>query len=214
MQRIIRTGALAAAMLLSAGAAQADIIFQAKMSHDQEVILGGIPHEGSSGYAVFRLNDAQTRLTYDVLLTGLDLGRVDPLTGNPNLATGIDADPNNDALRMHIHRALVGLNGGIVYGMIDASPTLRNDNNPNDLFIDVLGLHIKGAWDFPEGNGVTLGGELTNLLNGGLYINVHTSDHAGGEIRGQIERIPEPGSIALLGLGLLGLVGMRRKKSV
>jgi hypothetical protein len=40
------------------------------------------------------------------------------------------------------------------------------------------------------------------LRSGLLYMNVHDATFGGGEIRGQLTAVPEPGTMALLGLGL------------
>jgi hypothetical protein len=50
------------------------------------------------------------------------------------------------------------------------------------------------------------------LLAGNLYFNVHTSDHGGGEIRGQILLIPEPTTVALLACGLIGMARARVRR--
>jgi hypothetical protein len=143
-----------------------------------------------------------TQLTYDVQLFGLDLD------GNQT-----PADPNDNVTRVHFHRAPAGSNGGIVYGIIDQSALLRNDINPNDLVVNAATGRIIGKWDLPEGannNGTnTLATELPFLLSGGLYFNVHTSDHPGGEIRGQV--VPEPSTALLLAGASVGLLLPRRR---
>jgi hypothetical protein len=53
-----------------------------------------------------------------------------------------------------------------------------------------------------RGNGTTLAAQLPNILAGRAYINFHTTQYGGGEIRGFLA--PEPGTLALLGLGVVG----------
>lgn len=51
---------------------------------------------------------------------------------------------------------------------------------------------------------------LSSFAAGTAYFNIHTSTFPGGEIRGFIH-VPEPGTLALLGLGL-ALATMRRRR--
>ena len=100
------------------------------------------------------------------------------------------ADTNDNLIAAHIHAGpsvAPGVNGPVVWGFFG---TPFNDNNPNDAvntpFSSGVGGTFSGKWDAPEGNGTTLAAQLTNLRTGHAYINFHTTQFTGGEIRGNI----------------------------
>jgi len=47
-----------------------------------------------------------------------------------------------------------------------------------------VGGTFSGKWDAPEGNNTTLAAQLPNIRAGHAYINFHTTQFGGGEIRG------------------------------
>jgi hypothetical protein len=58
-------------------------------------------------------------------------------------------------------------------------------------FATGVGGTFTGEWDLLEGVG-GLAAQLSHILNGRAYINFHTLQFPGGEVRGNLQVAPEP----------------------
>ena len=171
------------ALLTSANLTPAEVRrFVVQLTNGQEVpptnptTTTGAARPASFGTAVFQFNAAQTAMTFTATINNIDInGTTTPDTNDNLIAAHIHAGPS----------VAPGVNGPVVWGFFG---TPFNDNNPNDqsfapLTTGVGGI-FGGKWDAPEGNGTTLAAQLTNLRSGRAYINFHTNQFTGGEIRG------------------------------
>lgn len=178
-----------ACFLLASTAAQGVTIFTAMLDGAQETPSPVVT--AATGSATLTLNDDATRLEILVQINGLDLD------GNQTPENTLD-----NVVSFHIHRAPVGVGGPVVFGFISPNSDLNGD-----LVINAAAGTVFSAWDLNEGNNTTLAAELNNLRDGLLYLNVHTVARSTGEIRGQI--VPEPATLAMLGLGAAAIVRRR-----
>jgi Calx-beta domain/CHRD domain/Subtilase family len=176
-------------LLASAGLSPSQVrLFLVNLTNDQEVppanptkTVGGV-RPASFGNARFQFNAAQTAMTMTVTISNIDV------LPSFSFLQGQSADGNDDLVAAHIHAGPTvapGVNGPVVWGFFGVP---FNDNNPRDLVFSPtpggVGATFTAKWDAPEGNGTTLLAQLANLRAGRAYINFHTVQFGGGEIRG------------------------------
>jgi hypothetical protein len=56
--------------------------------------------------------------------------------------------------------------------------------------------------------------QISDLEAGLYYMNVHTPNFPLGEIRGQLEQVPEPATVVLVAAGALGLAARARRRDL
>jgi len=182
-------------LLFGASAAQATILnFTALLSGANEVPPNASPGTGVINIAI---DDVAHTMFLDVTFSGL-LGNTTaahihcctavPLTGTAGVATTTPTFP--------------GFPAGVTSGSYNATFNLLDASSYNAGFITNNG-------GTPSSAEVAL---LAGMVSGRSYFNLHSTAFPGGEIRGFLVAVPEPGGIALFGLGTACLIAFMRRR--
>jgi CHRD domain len=183
------------------------IVLNATLTNDQEnppavpTTSTDDPRPASFGTAVFTLDDSLPAMSFTATIFNIDVTGTQTPDENDNLtAAHIHASPTVTSLT----------NAPVVWGFFGLP---FNNTIPNDSivapFTTGVGGVFSGTWDAPEGNNTTLSAQLNNILTGHSYINFHTTQFPGGEIRGAI--VPESSStLAMLAAAVVALLGFRQ----
>jgi len=177
--------------LLMAGASQAGIITAfTNLSAANEIPTNPSTATGMATVTVDTvLNTMRVQVTYSGLtstVTGAHIHCCVPQPANTNVATAIPVFPGFPTTTSGTYDQILDL-------------TLASNYNPT--FI--------GAGTVAQAEAALING----IATGQTYLNIHTQTNGGGEIRGVLAAVPEPGTTTLMtaGLGLILLAWRRRR---
>lgn len=186
-------GLILAVLMISSPVAKADqLVFTTTLTGSQEVPPTGSPGIGS---ALVTLDTVTNILTVNVSFAGLV---------SPTMASHIHccAGPGTNAMVATPVPTFPGFPLGVTTGTYLMSFDLTSVSTYNPAFITAHGGTVAGAQ----------AAFILGLTNGQTYLNIHTVQFPGGEIRGQLSAVPEPASLLLLATGILGAAGALRKR--
>jgi hypothetical protein len=137
--------------------------FRAHLAGRNEVPPVGPVDTNAQGQAIFQLSKDETELEFKLIVANIE-----------------------DVTQAHIHCGAAGVNGPVVVFLYGFGPIV----SPNGVLSEgvrtddnVIPLPDSAACP----GGISDFADLVEKIrSGGAYVNVHTVDHPGGEIRGQI----------------------------
>ena len=193
MKRRVSLFGLLLTVLMFAAVAKADqLVFTGTLTGSQEV-----PPTGSAGIgsALVTLDTVTNLLTVNVSFAGL---------GSPTIASHIHccAPPGTTAMVATAVPTFPGFPLGVTTGTYLMTFDLTAASTYNPAFITAHGGTVAGA----------MAAFIAGLQSGQAYLNIHTNQFTGGEIRGQLQAVPEPASMLLLTTGVIGAALHRRRK--
>lgn len=193
MKKTVKLFGVVVAVLMFSAMAKADtIVFTTTLTGSQEV-----PPNASTGIgsALVTLDTVANTLTVNIAFAGLV---------SPSTASHIHccAPPGSTAIPATTVPSFPGFPLGVTTGTYINTLDLTLASSYNPAFIAAHGGTVASAQ----------AAFIAGLLSGQAYLNIHSVQFPNGEIRGQLQAVPEPATVLLLATGMMGVAGTLRKR--
>jgi CHRD domain/PEP-CTERM motif len=186
----------AALCALATQASASIVIYDATLLGPSESPPNASP---GTGFAIVTIDTAANTMDVNVTFSGLTSGTTashihcctpTPGTGTAGVAT--------------ITPTFTGFPTGVTSGSYNNTFDLTLASSYNPAFVTATGSVSNAEAAL-----------LAGLDAGDTYLNIHTTNFPGGEIRGFLQAVPEPSTWAMMILGFagIGFMGYRRRKS-
>lgn len=190
MRKLVTILGVAALFALASTASQAQLFFGALLDGPSESPPNASPGIGETLVTIDPLaHTMRVQVTFSGLLAPVTASHIHCCTAVPGVGTAGVATPVP---------TFPGFPSGVTSGTYDALFDLTLASSYNPAFITAHG-------GTPASAEADL---LAGIKSGRAYLNIHTTMFPGGEIRGFLKPVPEPGTAALLVAGMVPLTAL------